>query len=64
MSRSVTTELDLETGEYSIMLKITATRRRSRTKPEKVVIQSFLLRPEKLRSVGQRYDTAHAKGGF
>lgn len=64
MSRSVTTELDLETGEYSIMLKITATRRRSRTKPEKVVIQSFLSRPEKLRSVGQRYDTAHAKGGF
>ncbi|KAL9048134.1 MAG: hypothetical protein Q9206_006224 [Seirophora lacunosa] len=36
MSRSVTTELDLETGEYSIMLKITATRRRSRTKPEKL----------------------------
>ncbi|KAL8961662.1 MAG: hypothetical protein Q9193_001818 [Seirophora villosa] len=64
MSRSVTTELDLEAGEYSIILKITATRGRFRTKPEKVVIQSFLSRPEKLRSVGERYDTAHAKGGF
>ncbi|KAL8655155.1 MAG: hypothetical protein Q9210_001065 [Variospora velana] len=64
MSRSVTTELDLDAGNYSVMIKITASRKPLGTKAEKVVIQNFVSRPEKLRSVGLRYDTAHAKGGF
>ncbi|KAL9019825.1 MAG: hypothetical protein Q9185_002874 [Variospora sp. 1 TL-2023] len=64
MSRSVTTELELEAGNYSVMIKITASRKPLGVKAEKVVIQNFVSRPEKLRSVGLRYDTAHAKGGF
>ncbi|KAL8967286.1 MAG: hypothetical protein Q9197_005509 [Variospora fuerteventurae] len=64
MSRSVTTELELEAGNYSVMIKITASRKPLGVKAEKVVIQNFVSRPDKLRSVGLRYDTAHAKGGF
>lgn len=62
MYRSVTTELYLEAGQYSVMVKITATRDKSRTKPEDVVKETCQTRPEKLMAVGLSYDLAHAKG--
>lgn len=62
MYRSVTTELYLEAGQYSVMVKITATREKSRTTPEDVVKKTCQTRPEKLMAVGLSYDLAHAKG--
>lgn len=62
MNRSATTELDLEAGRYLVMIKITASRDKSRTTPEEVVKKSCQTRPEKLMAVGLSYDLAHAKG--
>ena len=62
MNRSATTELDLEAGRYLVMIKIIASRDKSRTTPEEVVKKSCQTRPEKLMAVGLSYDLAHAKG--
>ena len=62
MFRSVTTELDLEAGQYSVMIKITASRDKSRTTPEEIVKKTCETRPDKLMAVGLSYDLAHAKG--
>ena len=62
MNRSATTELDLEAGQYLVMIKITAYRDKSKTTPEEVVKKSCQTRPEKLMAVGLSYDLAHAKG--
>lgn len=62
MNRSATTELDLEAGRYLVMIKITASRYKSRTTPEEIVKKSCQTRPEKLMAVGLSYDLAHAKG--
>ena len=62
MNRSVTTELDLEAGEYLVMIKITASRDKSKTRVEDVVKKTCQTRPEKLMAVGLSYDLAHAKG--
>ena len=62
MYRSVTTELDLEAGQYSVLIKITASRKKWRTKPEEIVKRACQVRPEKLMAVGLSYDLAHAKG--
>lgn len=62
MYRSVTTELDLEAGKYSVMIKITASRDKSRTTPQDIVKKTCQTRPEKLMAVGLSYDLAHAKG--
>ena len=62
MYRSVTTELDLEAGQYYVMIKITASRDKSRPTPEEIVKKTCQTRPEKLMAVGLSYDLAHAKG--
>ena len=62
MNRSATTELDLEAGQYLVMIKITAFRDKSMTTPEEVVKKTCQTRPEKLMAVGLSYDLAHAKG--
>ena len=62
MNRSVTTELDLEAGNYLVMIKITATRYKMKTKVEEVVKKTCQTRPEKLMAVGLSYDLAHARG--
>ena len=62
MNRSATTELDLEAGQYLVMIKITAWRDKSKTTPEEIVKKTCQTRPEKLMAVGLSYDLAHAKG--
>ena len=62
MNRSATTELDLEAGQYLVMIKITASRDKYKTTPEEIVKKTCQTRPEKLMAVGLSYDLAHAKG--
>lgn len=62
MNRSATTELDLEAGQYLVMIKITASRDKSRKTPEEIVKKTCQTRPDKLMAVGLSYDLAHAKG--
>ncbi|KAF1808427.1 cysteine proteinase, partial [Eremomyces bilateralis CBS 781.70] len=67
MRRSVSVELtepELEAGEYTVMLKVTAKRYSGEPPPEQVVQQVCHTRREKLLSVGLSYDLAHAKGQF
>lgn len=63
MKRSVSTELDLEAGTYTVLLKIKATRFDNPT-PEEVIRSTCAKRREKLLSIGLSYDLAHAKGQF
>lgn len=58
------TELVLEAGRYSVMVKIIATKYESLPTPEDVMIRNCKTRQRKSRAVGQSYDTAHAKGGL
>ena len=62
MNRSVTTEQELEAGQYSVMIKITASRDKSKKLPEEIVRETSESRPAKLMAVGLSYDLAHAKG--
>lgn len=62
MYRSVSTELNLEAGKYSVMIKITASRDKSKPTPEETVKKTCQTRPDKLMAVGLSYDLAHAKG--
>lgn len=64
MKRSVSTELDLEAGNYSVLLKITAKRSEDERTPEQVIHETCRTRREKLLSIGLSYDLAHAKGHF
>ncbi|TKA64903.1 hypothetical protein B0A49_11428 [Cryomyces minteri] len=64
MKRSVSTEVELEAGVYSVVLKITAHRCSDRRKPEQVVRERCVARREKLLAIGLSYDLAHAKGHF
>ena len=63
MTRSVSTELDLEAGDYTVLLKIKATRF-PRPDPEEAIRGACTTRREKLLSTGLSYDLAHAKGQF
>jgi hypothetical protein len=63
MNRSISTELDLEAGNYTVLLKIKATRFENQT-PEEVIRATCNRRREKLLSIGLSYDLAHAKGQF
>ncbi|KAL5117351.1 hypothetical protein ACEQ8H_004796 [Pleosporales sp. CAS-2024a] len=63
MKRSVSTELDLEAGEYTVLMKIKATRVPNPT-PEEVIRATCTKRREKLLATGLSYDLAHAKGQF
>jgi hypothetical protein len=62
MSRSTTAELELEAGEYNVLMKIEARRNESRWPVEKVVRENAKERREKLVRIGLSYDMAHAKG--
>ncbi|MCJ1379647.1 hypothetical protein MMC17_002749 [Xylographa soralifera] len=62
MNRSVSTDLELEPGMYSVLMKITARRFSSLAKPEDVLRYSCKVRQEKLVQIGLAYDLAHARG--
>ncbi|KAL8733920.1 MAG: hypothetical protein Q9181_003395 [Wetmoreana brouardii] len=62
MSRSVSTDIELEPGTYSVLMKITAKRWTGDATPDQVIRDSCMNRPEKLIQVGLSYDLAHAKG--
>ena len=64
MTRSVSTELDLEPGNYTVLLKIKATRIPDNPTPDEVIRMTCTKRREKLLSIGLSYDLAHAKGHF
>ncbi|KAL8840737.1 MAG: hypothetical protein Q9170_001175 [Blastenia crenularia] len=62
MSRSVSTDIELEPGTYSVLMKIIAKRWTGDLTPDQVIRNSCMGRPEKLIQVGLSYDLAHAKG--
>jgi hypothetical protein len=64
MKRSVSTELDLEPGTYSVLLKITAKRFPDAETVDDVIAKTCQTRRKKLQAVGLSYDMAHAKGHF
>ncbi|TVY22911.1 hypothetical protein LHYA1_G008123 [Lachnellula hyalina] len=62
MRRSVTAELELEAGEYHVLVKIEATRNTNASPVEDVVRNNVKERRDKLLRIGLAYDLAHAKG--
>ncbi|KAF2429336.1 cysteine proteinase, partial [Tothia fuscella] len=64
MKRSVSTELELEAGDYTVLLKITGKRYHQDPTVEEVIAKTCQFRREKLLSIGLSYDLAHAKGQF
>lgn len=61
-TRSVNVELELEAGEYTVLMKINATRDLSVLPIEKVIRKYARDRRDKLVAVGMSYDLAHSKG--
>ncbi|KAJ9138006.1 Cysteine proteinase, partial [Coniochaeta hoffmannii] len=62
MNRSVNVELELEAGEYHVLIKIDATRDNSVMPAEDVVRANAKEKREKLIRIGLAYDVAHSKG--
>lgn len=62
MCRSVNTDITLEAGKYSVLVKVTAFRRKHVDRPEDVVRHFASRRREKLVQIGLSYDLAHTKG--
>ena len=62
MSRSVSTDLELDPGTYSLLMKITATRWPDDATPEDTIRDNVKQRQNKLIQIGLAYDLAHAKG--
>ncbi len=62
MSRSVSTDLELDAGTYSVLMKITATRWQDEPTPEDIIRANVKMRQNKLIQTGLAYDLAHAKG--
>ncbi|PSR97055.1 hypothetical protein BD289DRAFT_125996 [Coniella lustricola] len=62
MNRSANVELDLEAGEYVVVVKIDAQRREDLMPVEEVVRAYAKERPDKLFRIGRAYDVAHSKG--
>ncbi|MCJ1463819.1 hypothetical protein MMC07_002428 [Pseudocyphellaria aurata] len=62
MRRSVSVDLELEAGTYSVLMKITAERWSIKPSPEQVIRDSCRGRQQKLIQIGLAYDLAHAKG--
>ncbi|KAI1866672.1 uncharacterized protein JN550_007525 [Neoarthrinium moseri] len=60
--RSVNVELKLEAGDYTVLLKINATRDMGLLPIEEVVRNYARERRDKLVAVGMSYDLAHSKG--
>lgn len=61
-NRSVNVELELEAGEYTVLLKVNATRNMDILPIEEVVRNHARERRDKLVAVGMSYDLAHSKG--
>lgn len=61
MSRSVNTEVTLEPGRYTVLVKVTARRCGWKAPPEEIIKKNALNRREKLTQIGLLYDLAHAK---
>ena len=64
MTRSVSTDLELNAGTYSVLMKIVATRDTNKPPPEEVIRTTCRTMREKLLQIGLSYDLAHAKGRF
>ena len=62
MSRSVSTDLELDPGTYSVLMKITARRWQEDDTPEDIIRANVKVRQNKLIQTGLAYDLAHAKG--
>lgn len=62
MNRSVNVELDLNAGDYVVVVKVDAQRNEHIMPVEEVVRAHAKERREKLVRIGQAYDLAHAKG--
>ncbi len=62
MARSVSTDIELEKGTYSVLMRITATRHADKDHLEDVLPVYAATRREKLIQMGLSYDLAHAKG--
>ena len=64
MRRSVSTDIELEPGTYSVLMKIIAKRWAipDRPMPERVIRERCIQRHDKLIQIGLAYDLAHAKG--
>ena len=62
MNRSVSTDLDLEPGIYSVLMKISADRDPGRPTPEDTLRANCRDGQAKLLQIGLAYDLAHAKG--
>lgn len=62
MRRSVSTDLELDAGTYSVLMKITACRYEDADTPEDIIRKNVKLRQNKLIQTGLAYDLAHAKG--
>jgi len=64
MNRSVSTDLELSPGTYSVLMKIIATRDTEKPTTEEVIRTRCRTMREKLLQIGLSYDLAHAKGRF
>ncbi|KAI9829173.1 MAG: hypothetical protein M1832_000196 [Thelocarpon impressellum] len=62
MRRSVSTEITLEPGRYSVLVKAIATRDSQLLPPQDVVRKTCKDKRDKLLQIGLSYDLAHAKG--
>ena len=62
MSRSVSTDLELDPGTYSVLMKITARRYQACDTAEDIIRKNVKMRQNKLIQTGLAYDLAHAKG--
>lgn len=62
MRRSVTAELELEPGEYHVLMKVEAVKNSGCLPVEDVVRNNAKERRDKLLRIGLAYDLAHAKG--
>lgn len=62
MNRSVSTDLELDPGTYSVLMRINARRCQDVDTVEDVIRKNVKLRQSKLVQIGLAYDLAHAKG--
>ncbi|KAL8741673.1 MAG: hypothetical protein Q9190_005747 [Brigantiaea leucoxantha] len=62
MSRSASTDIELDPGTYTVLMKIIAKRWTGDPIPEEVIRKCCMDRQEKLIRTGLSYDLAHAKG--
>ncbi|KAI9805931.1 MAG: hypothetical protein M1825_000545 [Sarcosagium campestre] len=64
MSRSVSAEVELDEGRYSVLIKVTAIRDAKKPHPDEVIRKMYRDKRDKILQIGLSYDLAHAKGQF